>query len=81
MARKNKTQKQQLPRPIRRLSLIKCLAEIVTAERDEFERYIGKAWYDLQKSGNLQVGDKMVFKLVNPPSTLMINIIKKECLS
>jgi hypothetical protein len=63
------------------VSLIKCPAEIVTAERDEFERYITNAWYNFQRSGNLQVGDKMVFKLANPPSTLMINIIKKECLS
>ncbi|GAU27871.1 hypothetical protein TSUD_114510 [Trifolium subterraneum] len=62
-------------------SLIKCPAEIVTAERDKFERCITKAWYDFQRSGNLQVGDKLVFKLANPPSTLMINIIKKECLS
>ncbi|WJX77831.1 hypothetical protein P8452_61104 [Trifolium repens] len=50
--------------------------KIITARRNIAEKYISKEWSKFVRRNNLQVGDKLIFTLQNPPTKLLIQIIR-----
>jgi hypothetical protein len=50
--------------------------KIMTATRNGDEKYISKEWTKFVRRNNLQVGDKLIFTLQNPPTKLLIQIIR-----
>jgi protein gp37 len=57
------------------LYLTALTCNIITAERNENERYISKEWCDLVKQKVLKVGDRLFFKLSKDSSSMMLRII------
>ncbi|PNY15653.1 hypothetical protein L195_g012354 [Trifolium pratense] len=53
--------------------IIPC--NIMATKRNKFERYISKEWSRIVKTTNLKTGDKLIFKLDKPPSTLIIQLL------
>ncbi|PNX55691.1 hypothetical protein L195_g049321 [Trifolium pratense] len=54
--------------------IIPC--NIIVAKRNKAERYISKEWSRIVKATNLKEGDKLIFKLDNPPKNLIIELLK-----
>ncbi|WJX20967.1 hypothetical protein P8452_10448 [Trifolium repens] len=50
--------------------------ELITAGRNAAEKYISKEWSRFVRRNNLQAGDKLIFTLQNPPTKLLIQIIR-----
>jgi hypothetical protein len=55
---------------------------IITARRKELlvhtEKFISKEWTKFVRSEKLQVRDKLIFKLQNPPKKMLIQIIRSN---
>ncbi|WJX24083.1 hypothetical protein P8452_13233 [Trifolium repens] len=50
--------------------------KLITAGRNAAEKYISKEWSKFVRRNNLQAGDKLIFTLQNPPTKLLIQIIR-----
>ncbi|WJX85014.1 hypothetical protein P8452_67525 [Trifolium repens] len=49
---------------------------ILTAKRSKMEKYISKEWCSFVKQRNLRIGDKLIFKLSKPSTTLNLRILR-----
>ncbi|CAJ2662774.1 unnamed protein product [Trifolium pratense] len=58
------------------VTLLSIPCNVMTAKRYQFERYISKEWSKIIKKTNIEAGDKLMFKLQEPPAKLMIQLIK-----
>jgi hypothetical protein len=53
-------------------------SNIITSTRNNLEKYISKEWTQFVRRNNLEVGDKLIFNLHKPPTTLMIQTIRSN---
>ncbi|XP_045821101.1 uncharacterized protein LOC123914131 isoform X1 [Trifolium pratense] len=53
-------------------------SKVMTAKRYQFERYISKEWARFIKRSNIEPGDKLMFKIQEPPAKLIIELIKAK---
>jgi hypothetical protein len=52
--------------------------KLITAKRNKAEKYISKEWCQFVRRTRLQVGDKVLFKLQNPPTKLLIQTTRSK---
>jgi hypothetical protein len=49
---------------------------IVTAARNEYERYIGNSWYEFKNLKNAMAGDVLKCILDNPPDIMNVEVVR-----